>query len=75
MPRSRRPRIDFQLVTGEDPSLWRYSNVEDALKSNIRLLARLIQIQPEGDSLEPRKVAEEHGEQRLYKEMKNRLAA
>lgn len=44
MSKRGRPRGQISLTTGEDPTLWRYASLAEALKANIDALADLLQI-------------------------------
>ena len=40
--RGRKPK-SIPMKVGNDPSLWRYASLEEALEANTELVARLIQ--------------------------------
>lgn len=42
MAKQGRPKAKFELTIGEDPSLWRFANVQEALQSNCDVLAQII---------------------------------
>ena len=43
MAKSRRPNVKvIPLVIEQDPSLWRYSSVQEALGANMNILSELI---------------------------------
>jgi len=43
MAKSRRPNIKvIPLAIGQDPSLWRYDSLQEALGSNMNVLSELI---------------------------------
>ncbi|MBN8592361.1 MAG: hypothetical protein J0M33_11400 [Anaerolineae bacterium] len=41
-PRGRKTK-SIPMKIGNDPALWRYANLQEALKANTHLIARLIQ--------------------------------
>lgn len=43
MAKRGRPRSKMVLQVGEDPTVWRFANLNAALSANPSLLARLIQ--------------------------------
>ena len=42
MAKPGRPKSTIQLTTGNDPSLWKYGSLQEALRANISLIASLI---------------------------------
>ena len=42
MAKPGRPKTTFQLSTGNDPSLWKYDSLQEALRANIDILASLV---------------------------------
>lgn len=44
MPRSDRKCKRIPLRIGNDPALWRFSSLQDALAANTDLIARLIRV-------------------------------
>ena len=58
MAKPGRPKAAIQLTTGNDPSLWKYGSLHEALCANIGLLASLIGPEMLSDS-EPSIAAEQ----------------
>ncbi len=44
MSKRGRPKSQISLTTGEDHTLWRYASLAEALKSNVDVLADLLQL-------------------------------
>lgn len=42
MTKRRGRKVKFHLTIAEDPSLWRYESVQEALMANTGILSRLI---------------------------------
>jgi hypothetical protein len=42
MAKRRSSRIELSLSTGEDPTLWRYNSLAEALQANTAVLGALI---------------------------------
>jgi hypothetical protein len=42
MAKRRGPKVHFNLNVKEDPSLWRYSDAQAALRANTDILSKLI---------------------------------
>lgn len=42
MAKRGRPKAKFQLTIGEDPSLWRFANVQEAIQANRDVLTQMI---------------------------------
>lgn len=53
--RGRKPQ-SIPMKIGNDPALWRYASVQEALESNTHLLARLIQAGAEQAQADGREV-------------------
>ena len=54
--RGRKPQ-SIPMKIGNDPALWRYASVQEALEANTHLLARLIQVGAEQAQADGREVA------------------
>ena len=55
MAKRRGRKVHFNLSVSQDPTLWRFDNIQEALRANIDVLSRLIhagEAQPEAETQE-----------------------